>query len=65
MEDKKKQVKKKPLTLGEYGKNPGRDRTVPTSVRESLRVLYAMKFKVVTKEYNELTFYTDENKDGE
>ena len=64
MEDNKKQVKKKPLTLGEYGKNPGRDRTVPTSVRESLRVLYAMKFSVVTKAYNALTFYMDETKDG-
>lgn len=62
--EEKKLVKKKPLTLGEYGKNPGRDRTVPTSVRESLRVLYAMKFTVVTKAYNALTFYMDETKDG-
>lgn len=56
--------KKTPLTLGEYAKNPSRDRTIPASTRESLRTLYAMKYSVLMNSYKSIQFFMDKtNKD--
>lgn len=57
--------KKTPLTLGEYGKNPSRDRTVPLATRESLRALYALKYSVLMQSYNSIQFFMDIAEKGE
>lgn len=56
--------KKLPLTLGEFSKNPGRDRTIPIAVRENLRALYSMKFAVLMNYYKSIKFFMDKTEDG-